>query len=309
MSLAGASRKARLRARADRQAAQREQWIRRNHYFYDDDLRYMRFLIPAGASIFDLGCGLGDLLAALQPDRGVGIDFSLPMIEIARQRHRELEFRLGDIEDADFMASIEGPFDFIVMSDTIGSLEDCQAALEAVMPLCTSDTRLVVAYYSNSWEPLLAIAEGIGQKMPGETQNFMTADDIVGLMHLAGFDEVKREWRQLVPRRLLGLGPLINKTLATLPSVRRLSLRKYVVGRPANIPRPALTSVTVVVPCRNERGNVEQAVTRLPQFCDDIEILFVEGHSSDGTKCSAPGSLDTSLSHAAGLIEIAACHA
>ena len=244
----------------------------------------MRFLIPAGASILDLGCGIGDLLAALQPDRGVGIDFSLPMIEIARQRHRELEFRLGDIEDADFMASIEGPFDFIVMSDTIGSLEDCQAALEAVMPLCTSDTRLVVAYYSNSWEPLLAIAEGIGLKMPGETQNFMTADDIVGLMHLAGFDEVKREWRQLVPRRLLGLGPLINKTLATLPGVRRLCLRKYVVGRPANIPRPALTSVTVVVPCRNERGNVEQAVTRLPQFCDDIEILFVEGHSSDGTK-------------------------
>ena len=230
------------------------------------------------------GCGIGDLLAGLRPSRGVGIDFSLPMIEIARQRHREREFRLGDIEDADFIASIEGPFDFIVMSDTIGSLEDCQAALEAVMPLCTSDTRLVVAYCSNSWEPLLAIAERIGLKMPGETQNFMTAEDIVGLMHLAGFDEVKREWRQLLPRRLLGLGPLINKTLGTLPGIRRLCLRKYVVGRPAGIPAPALTSASVVVPCRNERGNVEQTVTRLPQFCDDIEVLFVEGHSSDGTK-------------------------
>ena len=285
ISLVGASRKARLRARADSLAAHRERWVRRNQYFYDDERKYMRFVVPAGTRVLELGCGIGNLLAALRPSRGVGVDFSLPMIEMARQRHPGLAFHLGDIEDADFMASIEGPFDFIVMADTIGSLEDCQAAFEALLPLCTRDTRLVIAYYSNLWEPLLAIAERLGLKMPGETQNFMTTDDIVGLMQLAGFDEIKREWRQLLPRRLFGLGTVANRTIATMPGIRRLCLRKYVVGRPTRVlPSPPPTSATVVVPCRNERGNVEPAVTRLPRFCDDIEILFVEGHSSDGTK-------------------------
>jgi glycosyltransferase involved in cell wall biosynthesis len=46
---------------------------------------------------------------------------------------------------------------------------------------------------------------------------------------------------------------------------------------------PKIDSVTVVIPCRNERGNIEAAVGRLPKLCDDTEILFVEGHSRDGT--------------------------
>jgi glycosyltransferase involved in cell wall biosynthesis len=44
-----------------------------------------------------------------------------------------------------------------------------------------------------------------------------------------------------------------------------------------------LPSTTVVIPCRNEKGNIENAVIRLPQFCEDLEIIYVEGNSQDGT--------------------------
>jgi len=116
-------------------------------------------------------------------------------------------------------------------------------------------------------------------------QNNLPTADIANLLRLADYEIVRREWRQLVPKRLLGLGSFINRFIAPLPGIRRLALRNYVVARPvAKREKPAnLPSVSVLVPCRNEKGNIENAVTRMPAFAPDIEILFVEGHSKDGT--------------------------
>jgi glycosyltransferase involved in cell wall biosynthesis len=86
-----------------------------------------------------------------------------------------------------------------------------------------------------------------------------------------------------VPRRWLGLGTLVNRYLGPLPLLRRASLRNYVIGRSLRRTRLPLRSATIVVPCRNERGNIEAAIARTPRFCDDIEIIFAEGHSKDGT--------------------------
>jgi len=276
-------RKRLIGSMADRMAAERQRWIERNSYYYDEDGRYMRFLIPEGARVLELGCGTGNLLASLKPSRGVGVDLSAAMVGEARRRHPGLEFVVGDIEDPAVIAGLEGPFDYIVLSDTIGSLDDCEAALASLHGLCDHDTRLVVAYYSHLWEPALNLAQRLGLRMPQVEQNFLSTLDIQNLMTLADFQMVKREWRQLLPRRWFGLGPLVNRFLGTLPVLRGLCLRNYVVGRSLRHAAPQVTSATVVVPCRNERGNVEPAVTRLPRFCDDIEILFVEGHSRDGT--------------------------
>lgn len=277
-------RKARIRAAADARAAERETWVRRNRYFHDEDLRYLRFLIPEGGRVLDLGCGTGRLLAGLKPARGVGVDLSPKMIELARKQHPEFEFHLGDIEDPRSLAALEGPFDAILLADTIGALDDVQSTFGLLHPLCGPGTRLVVVYYSQLWTPLLKLAEWLRLKMPQEPQNWLSSDDIEGLLALAGFECVRREWRLLAPRRLFGLGPLVNRTLATLPALRRLCLRNYLVARSRRQPKPERLSATVLVPCRNERGNVEPAVTRLPAFCDDLEILFVEGHSRDGTR-------------------------
>jgi glycosyltransferase involved in cell wall biosynthesis len=102
-------------------------------------------------------------------------------------------------------------------------------------------------------------------------------------MDLADFEVISQEQRQLVPRRLLGLGPLINKYVAPLPGIRQLCLRTYLVARPV-IPFPDRKfSASIVIPCRNERGNIEDAIRRMPKFASHQEIIFVEGNSSDGT--------------------------
>jgi SAM-dependent methyltransferase len=276
-------RKRRIRELADRLAPERESWIERNAYFYEQDVRYMRFLVPEGLRVLDLGCGTGRLLAALRPARGVGIDISPKMIQTARGLHPELEFIEGDVEDGELIARLGGPFDVVILSDTIGSLDDCQATLANLHAVCSSETRLIAAYFSRMWSPILGAARAVGLQMPAVAQNWLATEDIENIVQLADFEVVKRDWRQLLPRRFLGLGPLINRFVAVLPVIRRACLRNYVVARPKPSGARRELSATIVIPCRNERGNIAAAVSRIPRFCDDIEIVFVEGHSKDGS--------------------------
>lgn len=276
-------RKQAIRRLFDRLAPEREKWLSRNDYFYAQDHAYLNFLVPKGLRVLELGCGTGSLLAGLEPAYGLGIDISPEMIRTAQRIHPHLDFVEGDFEDPDVLRSLNQTFDVVVISDTIGLLEDCQQALDNLHHVCTARTRIVIAYYSHAWEPILGLAETLGLKMPQLSQNWLSTDDIMGLLELSDFQPIKREWRTMLPRSAFGIGTLINRYLAPLPLVRRLCLRNYVVARPArNMPlgRP---SATVLIPCRNERGNVEPAVQRISQFCPDIEILFVEGGSKDGT--------------------------
>jgi len=281
-------RKKAVREHYDRTAPERDKWISRNSFFHDEDSRYTRFLVPPGLKILDLGCGTGDLLAELEPSEGVGLDISPNMIEAAEhkfpaERHPNLTFQVADFEDPETLKTLDGPFDVIILSDTIGLLEDVEATLASLHNLCCNETRIVIAYFSWLWTPVISLAELFGAKMRQVPLNRLGSEDVSALLDLADFDVIKRDWRQLVPKRLFGLGPLINRSLATLPFIRRFCVRHYAVARSkrhAGLDNP---STTVVIPCRNERGNVEPAVKRLPAFCDDMEILFVEGHSSDGT--------------------------
>jgi len=247
-------RRERIRALSDRLAGERAGWIERNRYFHEQDRRTMRFLVPAGTRVLELGCGIGDLLAALEPSEGLGIDFSPAMIAVARQRHPTLSFAIGDVEAPETIERIEGRFDYIILSDLIGALDDCEATLRLLHRVCTRRTRLIVAYYSPLWAPLLRLGERIGQKMPDEPHNFLSLLDIANLCDLAGFELIKRDWRQLVPRRLFGLGHAVNRHIGTLPGIRTKNHREHLLplvpaalaySRPAET---AETSFLVTVP-------------------------------------------------------------
>jgi hypothetical protein len=276
-------RSGRIKALFNKYAADRASWIEKNAAFYADDRHYFGFLIPEGKRVLQLGCGIGDLLASVKPSRGVGIDFSEAMLKEAQRRNPGLEYRCGDIEDPETFANLEGPFDYVIISDTIGVLDDVLTSIKNCRTVCSDETRLIIAYYSHLWEPILRLGEKLGMKMPQPEMNYLQPGDITNLMRLGGFEPIKEEWRQLVPKHWFGLGRLINNLFGALPVIRRLCLRTYVVARPEPSGKQRRRSASVIVPCRNERGNIESAVARMPRFTEDIEIIFVEGNSSDGT--------------------------
>ena len=267
----------------DGEAGRRAGWRRKAAFFHGEDNAYLRFLVPPGLRVLEIGCGTGDTLAALKPAYGVGLDFSPSTVAEARAAHPGLEFHVGDAEDPEVIAALPGPFDVILIVDTVGFLDDVQGLFERLHPLCTRETRLVVAYYSHLWRPLLRLAEGLGLRMRQPETNALSPDDTRAIAQLGRFDPVKSEIRLLSPFRLLGLGRAVNRFLSPLPLLRQFCLRHYMVARSSEAVDDGLRSATVVVPARNERGNIEAAVLRTPRFCDDIEFIFIEGHSRDGT--------------------------
>lgn len=278
------SRKNTLREHADKFASDRLKWAKRSQYFHDIDKTYMRFLIPENKRVLELGCGAGDLLASTHPEFGVGIDLSPKMISLAKQQHPNLSFIIGDIENPDLLHGIDSdPFDYIILSDTIGFLDDCQSTFELLHTLCHRDTRIIVNFYSYNWSPILSLLEKIGLKMPQQENNYLSLADIANIFQLADFDIVKQDRHTLLPARLFGLGPFVNKYIGALPLIRSLCLRNYTLVRSMQKAPYKEMSTSVIIPCRNEKGNIEAAINRLPRFCADLEVIFIEGHSKDGT--------------------------
>jgi len=269
-----------IRQRFDALAGKRARWKARNKYYYDDQEKYYRFLVPEGLSILELGCGTGDLVHTLKPKRGVGIDLSHEMIKIAGALYPELEFRAADIEKLENWGE---SFDILIMADVLGHLKDIEETLGALRSFCRPETRIIISYYNFLWEPILRIGELLNLKMPQQYQNWLSSEDICNLLSLAKFQIVKTECRLLIPKKIPWLSNFINRYIATLPGIRKLCLCRYIVAKPIQLMRKRDFSTTILIPCRNEKGNIEEAVRRIPEFGRHQEILFVEGHSTDGT--------------------------
>ncbi|MGA7104012.1 MAG: glycosyltransferase [Candidatus Deferrimicrobiaceae bacterium] len=273
-------RKTDLIAHLNALAPQADRWRAKNRYYYEFLEKILRFHVPPGSSVLVIGCGTGDLLHTLAPARGVGIDISPAMVEIARSKYPSLEFLTGDAEDL----PLSEKFDYVILSDIVGYLEDIQRAFEEIRKVSHSRTRVIVTYYNYFWEPVLRAGEHLGMKRPQPDQNWLAPDDIQNLMSLAGFQTIRKGYGLLLPVRIPLLSNFFNRILVNIPLLRKLALVHLVVARPAPVPVPVETlSCSVVIPARNERGNIEGAVSRTPRMGKATELIFVEGNSSDGT--------------------------
>lgn len=257
-------------------AAEREKASRR---FYHRLLeRYYRFLVPPGVRVLEVGCGFGHLLAAVEPARGVGIDFSESIVAAARKAHPNLEFHTAVA--GDFRSSEK--FDYIILSDLANDLSDVQATLEWLRQFATPRTRLVLNFFNNLWRPILNALERFGAKSPTLLQNWLSSADMRNLLNLAGWEMVKQETHILCPANVPLLAGFLNRWAAPLfPS---LCLGVFQVARlkPSAAPDQHFTC-SVVIPARNEAGNIEAAVLRTPDMGKGTEIIFIEGHSKDNT--------------------------
>jgi SAM-dependent methyltransferase len=272
----------RIRRHYDSLAGKRDRWKKRNAYFYRELTEFYRFQIPEGTTVLEVGCGTGELLASMRPSRGVGVDISPAMVEIASKKYPDLEFRVMDAASEPFRES----FDYVILSSLLGELEDIQAFLENLKGATHPGTRIIVDYYNYLWEPILKFGEWVGLKMPQRLQNWLPLEDIENLFYLAGYDIIKEGYHILLPKGVPGLSYLMNGILARMPIIRRFSLLEVMVARVRRSPEEILSSeytCSIVIPCKDEEGNIQAAIDRMPQMGTHDEAIFVDGGSGDGT--------------------------
>jgi len=262
---------------------------RARKYFYGYLTRVLRSRIPPGQRILDIGCGSGHLLAALEPEEGVGIDLSAPAVAEARERHggTHLQFLVGDATVASVLAQAGGPFDVILMVNVVTHLDDVQAAFESLAPLCHRRTRIFIYSYSRLWQPLLRLAELLHLKYRQPPEAWLPPEEIGTMLSLADLEVVRRDSLIVFPAHVPLLADALNRYLGRMPVLSGLSLMYGLIARPAPARFPAADpppSTSVVIPCRNEAGHIPSLVERLPDLGPGSEYLFVEGNSTDDTE-------------------------
>jgi len=238
-------------------------------------------VIPADSNVLELGCGNGELLAALNPKKGVGVDFSGEMIALASERHPGLRFIQVDAEEF----SSEEKFDFVILSDILNEAWDVQELFEHVRELLSQNGRLLINVHSRLWELPLTLAVKLGLAKPGLGENWLTVSDIDNLLNLSGFESIKSTHEILFPFGVPLLAPFFNKFLVRFWPFNHMGLTNFMVARfqkPA-YSHLALPRVSVIVPARNEAGNIENILSRVPGMGGGTEIVFVEGNSTDNT--------------------------
>ena len=238
--------------------------------------------IPPGERVLEWGCGVGDLLAALKPAEGMGLDADAEHIAAARQRHPNLncEFRTGHLPEN----KVDGKWDHIVLNYLPGYLTDVQGALESLRANSHPRTRLYITSLNNVWYPLIKAGAGTGAVVKRDYWNWLSSRDLANLLELAGWEVILSRSEQLFPFDIPVLDGFFNRFLVRLPLIQSLGMSVFLVARPKiRFSETAKTSLSVIVPMRNEEGNVAAALSRIPVLGRETEVVFVEGNSKDKT--------------------------
>ncbi len=237
---------------------------------------YYRDLIAPDASVLELGCGGGHLLELLPNRDVVGIDISEKHVAAAQARVPYGEFYIGAAEDLE----LERNFDVVIVSETLNYAADVQRILERVHAVSHARTRLILNFHSGLWRPLWSLGSFLGLRAAHPPCNWLSSSDVRNILGLAGWEVIRQQGRLLWPLPCGGLEKFVNRFLA--PIFAQLGLTVFQVARPLQHSLGE-KSVSVIIPARNEAGNIEAAVRRLPRLGRDTEIIFVEGNSTDDT--------------------------
>jgi len=272
--------KARIVEYFDRVAPDWDAWHRRNAYYHARAHALIRGMVPPGARVLEIGCGTGDLLAALRPSRGVGLNVSERLTGLARAKYPALEFHTADVDAAPVPDGFRP--EYVVLNNMLDYVYDVWDAVQNLGPVL-GDLTLLVATTSNPlWAPILKTGSRLRLRVPDSPRNFLTNRDLLNVLELQGLRVVEQGMALPVPKRVPLLGPLVNAVLPEIPALRYLSSLQYVAARP-RVPRPPL-ACSVIVPCHDEEGNIAECIRRVPPLGARTEIVVVDDGSSDTTR-------------------------
>ncbi len=206
-------------------AGEYDRWKEKSAYYYRLLSGIYRERVPEGASVLEIGCGTGTLLAALSPVRGVGVDVSPRMVEIAAAKHPSLVFRVADAEVFDPGET----FDYVIIPDVVEHLSDVGAMFRSVRKGCHAGTSVIVTSVNPLWAPILHIAERLGLKMPEGEHRWLPAGELRKLAAEAGLDLMEFSGTILCPKKVPLLADVLNRAAERYTFLRPLCLTQVLV--------------------------------------------------------------------------------
>lgn len=264
----------------DEIASSYDYWKKKNWYYYSTIKAFLARIIPAGSCVLEVGCGTGEILAAMQPSRGVGIDISAEMVKRASQKFPQYTFIHAPIENL----KLEEQFDYIIMVDVIDHVYDVMDVFENLHRFCHPTTQVILTTINPWWDPILMFMEKIGAKMPEGPHNFVEKRNLSKMIESLDFSMSYSGYLLLFPKKIPVLSFLANSLGVRIWGLNKFSAVQYMTIQPAPRNKTDLgLGCSVIIPCYNEAGNIEEAIRRIPAMGRHTEIIVVNDGSKDDT--------------------------
>ncbi|GEM_PF-3384436 len=202
----------------------------------------------------------------------------------------ERQIWLNSSEDIlGFLDKLESPdtdfssIEYVCIPGTISDIYDIVDFLSNLKNKLPDHAKLIYSNYNWKLEYLFKLSALIGFSKKGPWGNFYRDDDLDCFLEMSGWENVQRINRYILPFEVGIIGKIID-LVAKLPFFRNFSLNTIFIARKKNEFVNKEHSVTVLVPCRNEEGNIEAIIKRMPEFGKSLEILFINDKDTDNTE-------------------------
>lgn len=252
----------------------RRRFRKRNKTYHRDTAEFFDQLVDRQSRVLVIGCDVSEA-TELRCKQLTLIDLDPAWEMSALPGYARWIKQLDEAES-------DGPYDYILLPFTLQYLENIQAFLDRLRKLANSRTRLVVLQYNFLWAPVVRAAKRLSLRSPLPDFNWLNLGDVHSMLSLVGFQAISSGARCLIPVYVPLLTWFANRWLA--PLLPWLCQKSYVVSRLWPLDdmggRP---TISIVVPARNEEGNIKNLLDRLPVLAPLQEVIFVEGHSADKT--------------------------
>ena len=266
-----------IREKSNSITGKRINWINANTYFYNQLIKTIKYIIRPHARVLHVRCGIGYILNRLETSYGVGVDDSNEQITQANKNYPHLHFYDQNAEGL----QLDEKFDYVLITSP-EDIVDLKAVLDSIKKCCSPSTRIIIIYYSILWYPVVKLAEKLNLRLPQKLHNWISSGDLNNLLVHSGYDSFSHRRWILIPFNIPFISYILNRFIARLPVFRLLTFMRVTVARPL-METSQDYSVSVVIPCRNEEGNIEDAVKRIPKLGKHTEIIFGDDKSTDGT--------------------------
>lgn len=274
------SRKEKVKSHYDSIAQSYDQWKSKNSYYYQNIKSFVKSNVSPHKKVLEIGCGAGEILAATKPARGVGIDISAKMVAIASEKYPEFDFYESAVED--FRS--DEKFDYIILVDIIDHVYDIMDVFDRIYKLCHPSTKIILTTINPWWDPVFKLAEKFEAKMPEGFHNFIEKRNIAKILELTNFSVSLSGYLLLFPKYIPVLSFLANTIGVRMWGINKLSVVPYMMLQPTPVNTTDLGfGCSVIIPCHNEEGSIQEAIKRVPHMGKGTEIIVVNDGSTDAT--------------------------
>jgi len=267
----------------DRLGKDYPRYERRMRFYVRHTCQFLQQVIPPDQKVLLIGCLSHEILEALQPSVGVGLDASEEIVRAASVRNGSSRIRYvaGVPESADLAEK----FDYVILLNVVDYSSDVFYLFESLNRFLHPHSRVIVTMLNPLWHTAAKLASKLKIRIPDSPRNLVAGRVISTALEVKSFRIGGIYRRQLLPRYIPLVSRFVNQYLGRLPPFDRLGFSQYLIARPALRPstgRPPTCSV--IIPCYNEQGNIAECIARVPSMGGETEIVVVNDGSRDETR-------------------------